>query len=201
MLARLDGATLKGTSTEGVVTYELDVAPAEHQLVVSLDGEPVFASWLTVAAAASGSPLVTTPIRVGDDSACSTSGLAGATRDASGRVRAPGVMCDHWVAAVATERRGAVLVARCARSACGSFVEWRAEGSVEGGGVGSGRTPGEQTGPRTPLPQSHGWPAWATWTTVGIGAVAATTLTLIATGVFESRTTEQRFVAGGVRVE
>ena len=36
---------------------------------------------------------------------------------------------------------------------------------------------------------------------VGVGAVAATTITLIATGVFESRPTESRFVAGGVRVE
>ncbi|HSO34699.1 MAG TPA: hypothetical protein VLT33_19325, partial [Labilithrix sp.] len=85
----------------------------------------------------------------------------------------------------------AVLVARCERSACGPFLEWRSESSFG-------------SGPAAEPPTTrHGgaWPAWATWTAVGVGAVAATTITLIATGVFESRPTEQRFVVGGVRRE
>jgi hypothetical protein len=34
-----------------------------------------------------------------------------------------------------------------------------------------------------------------------VGAATATVITLVATGVFESRPVEQRFVAGGARVE
>ena len=110
-------------------------------------------------------------------------------------MQAPGVTCDHWVAAVATERRGAVLVARCAGSACGPFVEWRSEGGFD---IGPGEGPGTAARPSVP---HGGWPGWATWTAVGVGVLAATTITLVATGVFESRPTEQRFVAGGVRIE
>jgi hypothetical protein len=189
VVARLDGTALAGTtSAEGVTTYTLDVAPAEHQLVVSLDGDPVFASWLSIAPSGAGSPRPSIPIHVGDDGACSASSLGAVTRDGAG-VRAQGVTCDHWVAAMPAERRGAVLVARCAQSACGPFLEWRSEG---------GFAPGRDT---PVAPHGGSWPAWATWTALGVGAVAATTITLIATGVFESRPTEPRFVAGGVRVE
>ena len=195
-IARLDGTELTGTtSPDGVTTYALDVVPAEHQLVVTLDGDPVFASWLTVSPSAAGAARASLPIRVGDDSACSTSSLAGVTRDGNSAVRAPGVTCDHWVAAVATERRGAVLVARCAGSSCGPFVEWRSEGGFD---VGPSEGPATAARPGTP---HTGWPGWATWTAVGVGVLAATTITLVATGVLESRPTEQRFVAGGVRIE
>lgn len=190
IVTRLDGAPLAGSaSADGVVTYALEVSPAEHQLVVTLDGEPVFASWVTVAPASPGAPVPTVPIRVGDDGACSASSFAGVARDGAGGVRATGVTCDRWVAAVATERPGAVLVARCAGGACGPFVEWRSEGGFEGPGA------------RPVAPHREPWPAWATWTALGVGVVAATTITLIATGVLESRPTEQRFMAGGVRVE
>lgn len=193
MSARLDGNELAGsTSADGVTTFALDVAPAEHQLVVSLDDDPVFASWLTVPAATPGSPRLVLPIRVGDDSACSVSSLAGISRDGAGAVTAPGVTCDRWVAAAPGERRGTVLVARCAGSACGPFVEWRSEGGFDAGGPAA---------PRPATPHTGTWPGWATWTAVGVGVVAATTITLIATGVFESRPTEQRFIAGGVRTE
>jgi hypothetical protein len=189
VIARLDGTELAGTtSPDGVMTYALDVPAAEHQLVVSLDGAAVFASWLSIAPATAGSPRPTIPVHVGDDGACSASSLGSVTREGAG-VRAQGVTCDHWVAAMPAERRGAVLVARCAQSSCGPFLEWRSEGGIVPGGD-------------KPVPPPSGsWPAWATWTAIGVGAVAATTITLIATGVFEARPTEPRFVAGGVRVE
>lgn len=189
VVVRLDGTELAGTtSLDGVTTYAIDVPPAEHQIVVSLDGDAVFASWLSIAQAAPGSPRPTIPLHVGDDGACSASSLGSVTRDGAG-VRAQGVSCAHWVAAVPAERRGSVLVARCAQGTCGPFLEWRSEGSFTTGGD------------KPITPHAGAWPAWATWTAIGIGAVAATTITLIATGVFESRPTEPRFVAGGVRVE
>ena len=188
VVARLDGVELAAASTDGPLTYPIDVPPAEHHLVISLDGETAFAGWVAIAGASAGSPRLPIPIRIGDDGACSAASFAGVTRDGND-VRAANVSCDHWVAAVPAERRGTVLVARCARSTCGPFLEWRSESSFGGG-------------PERPLASRSGaWPAWATWTAVGVGAALATTITLVATGVFESRPTEPRFVAGGVRTE
>jgi hypothetical protein len=190
LVARLNGAPLTGTtSPDGTTTYALDVAAAEHQVVVSIDGETVFASWVAISTAGSGAPPVVS-VRVGDDGACAASSFGGVSADGAGGVRAAGVSCDRWVAAMPAERPGAVLVARCERASCGPFLEWR--------------TAGFEPAPGAPPPhvrRGGAWPAWATWTALGVGAVAATTITLIATGVFESRPTEQRFVAGGVRVE
>jgi hypothetical protein len=188
IVARLDGVELTGTSTEGTLTYAVDVPPAEHHLVISVDGETAFAAWVAIAGVPAGSPKPSIPVRIGDDGACAASSFAGVVRDGNG-VRAANVSCDRWVAAAPAERRGTVLVARCERSTCGPFLEWRSEGSFG-------------LGPETPVvPRGGAWPGWATWTAVGVGAVAATTITLIATGVFESRPTEPRFIAGGVRTE
>jgi hypothetical protein len=189
LIVRLDGAELAATTTsDGALGYTLDLAPAEHQLVVTLDGDTIFASWVAIAPAVAGAPRSSIPIHVGDDGACSGASLSGVVREGSG-VRAARVTCDHWVAAAPAERRGAVLVARCVRNECGPFLEWRSEGGLT-------------YGPHAPVaPQGAPWPAWATWTAIGVGVLAATTITLVATGVFESRPTEQRFVAGGVRAE
>ena len=190
VVARLDGVALAGAIAEGTLSYPIDVPAAEHHLVVSLDGETVFAAWVAIASTPTrpASPRPNIAIRIGDDGACSAASFVGVAREGSG-VRAANVSCDHWVAAAPAVQRGVVLVARCERSTCGPFLEWRSESSF--GGL-----------PDRPIaPRGAAWPAWATWTAIGVGAVAATTITLIATGVFESRPTEPRFVAGGVRTE
>lgn len=190
LVARLDGNELAGTTAvDGVTTYALDVPAAEHQVVVSVDGDPIFASWVSIAAATPGAPRVTIPIYVGDESACSAASLSSVIREGS-TVHASGISCERWVAAYPAERHGSVLVARCERNACGAFVEWRSEGGL--GSAGGVPAAGPHTGT---------WPTWATWTAIGIGVAVATTVALVATGVFESRPTEPRFVAGGVRVE
>jgi hypothetical protein len=191
LVTRLDGVELTGATTgNGTTTYALDVAAAEHQLVVSVDGETVFASWVAIAESPSSPPSVVS-VRVASDGACSAYAFGGVSADGTGGVRAANAVCDHWVAAMPSERRGAVLVARCERNACGPFLEWRGAGGFD---AAPGSVPPH-------VRRGGAWPAWATWTALGVGAVAATTITLIATGVFESRPTEQRFVAGGVRVE
>lgn len=191
VVARLDGIALAGTSgADGTMSYPLDVPAADHHLVITIDDEMAFASWVSIAMTSAGSPRPTIRVHVGDDGACSGASLATASRDGE-KVRAGAVSCDRWVAAVASERRGAVLVARCERSSCGPFVEWRSEGGLD-----SERPSGQGLPPHV-----RAWPAWATWTALGVGALAVTTVALIATGVLEARPTEERFVAGGVRIE
>jgi hypothetical protein len=177
---RLDGAALTAKA-EG--TYTADVAPAEHQLVATALGEPVFASWVAVGPAGANVDL---PLATGG--ACDQASFAGVSRDGE-RVEARGALCERWVAAAPGEKRGSVLVARCERDGCGPLLEWRTEGAL--------------SGPAAPQPGLHKttWPAWATWTLVGFGAATATTIALVASGALESRPTEQRFVAGGVHVE
>ena len=190
VVARLDGNELSASSsTAGTTTYTLDVAPTEHQIVVTVDGETLFASWVAIPDAPASPPVIT--VRVSSESACAASSFGGVSADGQGGVRAAGVGCDHWIAAMPTERPGAVLIARCERAGCGPLLEWRVSGGLDA-----------TAGVAPPHARRGGaWPAWATWTALGVGAVAATTITLIATGVFESRPTEPRFVAGGVRVE
>lgn len=186
VVVRLDGVALTGAPAGGGrMSYAVDVPAAEHQLVVALGGEPVFASWVALAPAAAGAPRSTIAVPLPEGGACGASSFEHVTR-ADGGVRAPGVTCARWVAAVAGEARGSVLVARCERDACGPLLEWRTETMAPG---------------PAPTPRGKGWPAWATWTLVGFGAATATAMTLVATGAFESRPTEPRFVAGGVRVE
>jgi hypothetical protein len=195
---RLDGRELIGASrTEGGLLLNLEIAAAEHQLVITVDGELAFAGWVAVATPSSGATPQAIRVRVGDDSPCSPAALSHVTRSAGASLQAPGVTCGAWVAAIPADRRGAVLVARCAGSACGPFVEWRGEQGLDASGaLGNGAT--DPPGSRR---RAGGWPAWATWTALGVGVATATTLVLVARGAFESRPTEQRFVAGGVRIE
>jgi hypothetical protein len=190
LVARLDGNELTAEATAGgTTTYALDVVAAEHHLVVTVDGETVFASWVAISDAAPGPAVIA--VRVSADGACTASSFGTVSADGAGGVRAPGVSCGHWVAAIPTARPGAVLLARCERAVCGPLLEWRVTSSLE---APAGVAPPD-------VRRGGAWPAWATWTALGVGAVAATTITLIATGVFEARPTEQRFVGGGVRVE
>lgn len=193
LVVRLDGTELTGTpAPDGAMTYALDVPAAEHQVVVTVDGETAFASWVAISDGAPSppSPRPVIAVRVSNDGACTAASFGGVSPDGAGGIRAAGVTCDHWVAALPAERPGSVLVARCERDACGPLLEWRTGGLDATAGV---ALPHVRRG--------GAWPAWATWTALGVGAFAATTITLIATGVFEARPTEQRFVAGGVRVE
>jgi hypothetical protein len=82
-----------------------------------------------------------------------------------------------------------VLVARCERDSCGPLLEWRIESNAA------------DLGPPQPPASTTTWPAWATWTLVGIGAATAASVALVASGVFETRPVETRFVFGGTRQE
>ena len=182
---RLDGMPLAPAETDarGAAVYHVEVAPAEHHLLATFDGRIVFASWIAIAG---HDP--TARVAISEGGACARDRLAQVQHKDGEIVDATGVTCPRWIAAVPGEKRGSVLVARCERDACGPLLEWRVE-----------RLP--TYGP----PQGHGpyagWPSWATWALVGVGAATAASMALIATGVFEARPVEPRFVVGGARQE
>jgi len=182
--AWLDGAS--------VARGPLHVRPGEHQLVVTAGssghGPVVWSEWVTFAAG------TTLRLAVPEAAACSTEDLSRA-RVASGVVVATGIHCPAWAAAtVATAGTGltlggaTVLVATCEGDHCGPLVSWS---------VGAPR--GDDR--RAEASHQHGWPAWATWTLVGVGvAAAAVGVTLGATGAFRSSPPGPTFVNGGLSV-
>jgi hypothetical protein len=107
-----------------------------------------------------------------------------------GAVRADGVRCGAWVAAVA-EARGGIRVATCAEDSCGGLVAWRSIAAT------AGWTP-------TPAAQEahFKWPAWATWTLAGVTVVGASVAVAAAAGAFKSSPPPQetQFVNGGLVV-
>ncbi len=184
MVVRLDGSPLAPGSRDATTTrYNVDVAPAEHHLAATVDDRVVFASWIAVAGGTAGAPI---SVHASTGALCSRDPFGDVKREGD-EIRATGVSCPEWVAAHPGSRRGSVLVARCERDSCGPLLEWRLERFA-------------LSGPPQPSPKP-GWPAWATWTLLGIGAVAATSVAVVASGVFETRPVEPRFVVGGVRQE
>ena len=165
----------------GKTLARVRAAAAEHHVVVQ-DGEQIaLASWIAISEGAA-----TVEIAVSRPSTCARSSFAAVAREGD-QIRAEDVTCPRWVAAIAGERPGSVLVARCNREHCGPLLEWRTERGVYGSPQG--------------IAEGKKWPAWATWTLVGTVALTATFVTLVATGVFETRPVEQRFIAGGARNE
>jgi curli biogenesis system outer membrane secretion channel CsgG len=121
---------------------------------------------------------VTVPVPPG--APCSEDELASVSLE-----RTSGVRCPRWVAA--SWDKGVLRVATCEKERCGPPLEWR-----------------RSIGP-VPVPHmvktSFRWPAWATWTVVTVGALAAATTALVASGVFEPAPTETHFLNGGVQIE
>ncbi len=194
----VDGTDVDATWDGSGAAAHVELAPGEHQLVVHADGMRVAASWVSIAGSA---PVV--ELRLPDGGRCSAPAFSSVVSDGV-TVSARGVVCERWVAVLPIQgaspgfgappspkplpRSGAVLVARCERDRCGPLLEWRTEP------LGGAETIVQER-------RARPWPAWATWSLVGLGVLGGTTAALVATGVFESRSTETRFVAGGVRIE
>lgn len=167
-------------------TVDAPLAPGRHWVLVMARGRALDARAFVVPP--TGGSLT---LALVDDDACSAEAL-GAARlevgDAGPTVRAEGIGCGAWIAAAPGPGPRSVLVARCAGAACATPVLWRTA------------APGLFGPPQPPPPPSR-LPAWAGWTALGVGAVAATAITVVATGLLDARPATTRFVAGGVRVE
>lgn len=188
----LDGAPLAPATNGPPETTEFvfEAGPGEHLLRVDAGAGEPFAGWIGVVggrAEGRGSAPIVVEVPVAPPLACSAASF-GVVRARGASVEAPGVTCPRWLAVRPGGREGALLVASCNGETCGALGEWR----IEHTGV-TKAAPGDE--------RSHRWPAWATWTLVSVGAVAATAVILTAAGVFREPEVEPRFVAGGVRVE
>lgn len=163
------------------------LSPGRHWLLVTARGRTLDARAFVVPPA--GGALT---VALVDGDACSAEALAAARLDRTGgaspTVRADGIGCGAWIAAAPGSAPRSVLVARCAGATCATPVLWRTA------------APGLFGPPQPPPPPSR-LPVWAGWTALGVGAVAATAITVVATGLLDARPATTRFVAGGVRVE
>lgn len=158
-----------------------------HALVVAWEEAPVWAGWIDAPAGSWALDLAIPeppPCSLGDV------GTAHLVRTDGGRsVDAASVRCSSWVAALAGPRPASVLVALCEAGRCGTLLEWTA--------------PGAAVWTWSPAPeQVHGrWPTWATWGLVGVGAVVAAGVVVVASGILRSAPGETRFVSGGVKAQ
>jgi hypothetical protein len=167
--ARIDGVAV----ASGGVT----ASAAPHVVVAERDGDVLWASWVNVTA---GMTVTLPPL-----SACTTDDLSSARIDGD-HVDGHGTRCGGWIAAAVADDPAGVRVATCEGSRCGPLVEWRVLHAPP-------FVPGtESTAAGGP------WPAWATWTIVGVGAAGAAVAVVLASGALQSRQTETQFVNGGI---
>jgi hypothetical protein len=152
-----------------------------HDVRVTWDDATVWAGWVETPAGSS-----TLRVAVPAPPPCSAGDVGGA-RAVAGGVEATAVRCRAWIAALPGAHGGSVVVATCEAGRCGALLEWSPPASW------TWAPPEEE--PRT------GWPSWATWGLVGVGAVVATGVVLVAAGAFQSAPTETRFVSGGLKAQ
>jgi hypothetical protein len=180
---RLTGAEGAGLRLDGVkiAPGEVTRTEGEHALaIVRADGATSYAAWVSLA---QGEEV---KLEAPESPACSRAAMARARLEAV-RVRAVGVRCEKWVAAVA-DGVGVVRVATCEGETCGPLVEWR-----------SIAPSGERTG--AAAESRSKWPAWATWALVGVGVAGAAVGVAAAAGAFKSTPAQEtQFVNGGLKV-
>jgi hypothetical protein len=166
---------------DGIVTPSgaVQKTASAHVIVAERDGVVLWASWVNVTAG------MTVPLPA--LSACTTDDLSAARIDGD-HVDGHGARCSAWIAAsVADDDPTAVRIATCDASRCAPVVEWRTL-----------RAPPFIPGTESPHDGSGHWPAWATWTIVGVGAAGAAVAVVLASGALQSRPTETQFVSGGI---
>jgi hypothetical protein len=171
----LDGEPVHGGAVE--------THAGPHVLAATWNGAPVWAQWVDTPAGSSTVHIVApvAPACSADDVA--RAALHGESDGSRGSFDAAGVRCPTWVAAAPAA--DGVLFATCEREHCGPLLAWRPTASI----------------PWRPPPDHHGggWPSWATWGLVGAGAVVATTVAIVASGVLKPAPTATQFVSGGVK--
>jgi hypothetical protein len=175
----LDGSGYVRLDGLPVGSGPLHATAGDHQITVTRKGRLVWAGWISV------SDGETVRLALPESARCSAEELS-RVRLEGGVVRAEGVGCDRWVAAEPGTKEGTVLVATCVMDRCGALLEWSVGGA----------------GPVVPDGTEHRrrWPAWATWTLVGVGAAAIAGVTLGIDAAFQSHQAGSPFAVGGSKV-
>jgi hypothetical protein len=174
----LDGGHVFVDGAE-VVGGAMHVAAGRHAIVVTRSAATVWAAWVNV------TPGSEVRASIPPVPACSKVDLGKVTLGEGPVVRADGVQCAGWVAALPDA--GGVKVASCEASRCGPMLSWRLT------------LPASPTHEHPPAVTSR-WPTWATWTLVGVGVATGTVVALAAAGTFQPKN-ETRFVNGGVKLQ
>jgi len=179
-LVWLDGEPVHGGAVE--------THAGPHALVATWNGAPVWAQWVDTPA---GSSTVRIVAPVAPTCSLDDVSRAALHGDASATVDAAGVRCPTWIAAApasgvagSAPAADGVLFATCEREHCGPLLAWHPTALI----------------PWKPPPDhgGGGWPSWATWGLVGAGAVVATAVVIVASGVLKPAPTATQFSSGGV---
>lgn len=173
--ARLDGVEVHPGS---IVSAE-----GEHALVVSQGGAPRFAAWVAIAAD------TTVRVGLGGPPTCSTDDV-GRAHIVEDNVRADGVRCARWIAALPAGAAGSLRIATCEGARCGPLVAWRVEVAISP----------TASQPRAEPPKKK-LPTWATIALLGAGVVATATVAILVSDAVKKPDPETRFVNGGVKVQ
>jgi hypothetical protein len=162
------------------VETPFEVRAGLHVALVTRQGAPIWASWVDVLPGQKRIALDAPP-----PAPCSRADV-GSARMQPGGVEAASTRCPRWIAAAPGASPREVVVASCQASRCGGPVVWR--------------LPDLRAEPPPSAPASERrWPAWATWSGIGVGAALAVTVVLAAT--LHSSPAETRYVGYGIKPE
>jgi hypothetical protein len=152
------------------------VASGKHLAQVFRGDTRILAQWVDLESPPRLSFADTTP-------ACAQADLSGTRAGAVAPRAAPGVSCASW--AVATlDASGALLVSLCRGSSCEAW-----QSRAESGGT--------RADPDRASTGERSWPAWVTWSAVGVGVAAGAALVLWRTGALDHETRATQFVFTG----
>ncbi|MGO9000045.1 MAG: hypothetical protein ACLQVI_42505 [Polyangiaceae bacterium] len=182
-LAGHGGGTLR-LDGKSIAPGEVKSSEGEHALAIVGPEPGAGATWAAWVSLAQG---IEVKVETPEAPACSRDEMDRARLEHE-TIRAAGVRCGAWIAAVA-EADGVIRVATCQGETCAPLVEWRSSAIMT-------------IAPVVILSESRRWPKWATWALAGVGVAGAAVGVAAAAGAFKSSPPQQetQFVNGGLQV-
>jgi hypothetical protein len=160
------GARAHETFWDGARTDDaFSTGRGEHHLAIVRGKRVAWSGWVSALLA------TRLDVWIADAPPCSAEDLEGAAFAGASEVRPPsGVRCPAWAVAGPGAERGTIRAALCQRADCQRASTWAYEIFSPSGSTDATK---------------KGFPPWATWTMVGVGVAAATSIILWQSGVFD----------------